>query len=96
MFVFFGESGEWHGYDDEIQEDGTYFFGYNAEYGATRRTVTNRVKRLAAETDLRKKITPHLLRHTYGTLIAARGATPQYIRRTMGHADLSGANDYLQ
>jgi len=72
------------------------YFGYHAEYGATRQTVTNRVKRVAAETDLRKKITAHVLRHTYGTLIAARGATPQYIRQTMGHADLSSANDYLQ
>lgn len=72
------------------------FFKYSAEYGATRQTVTNRVKRVAAETDLKKKVTPHVLRHTYGTLIAARGATPQYIRQTMGHSDLSSANDYLQ
>lgn len=60
------------------------YFGYHIEYGATRQTVTNRVKRVVAETDLRKKITLHVLRHTYGTLIAARGATPQYIRQTMG------------
>ncbi|QZP37066.1 tyrosine-type recombinase/integrase [Halobaculum magnesiiphilum] len=72
------------------------YFSYHEAYDATRQTVTNRVKRVAAETDLRKKITPHVLRHTYGTLIAARGATPQYIRQTMGHADLSSANDYLQ
>ena len=72
------------------------FFGYDSEYGATRQTVTNRVKRVASEAGLRKKVTPHVLRHTYGTLIAARGATPQYIRQTMGHADLSSANDYLQ
>ena len=72
------------------------FFSYNAAYGATRQTVTNRVKRVAGETDVKKRVTPHVLRHTYGTLIAARGATPQYIRQTMGHADLSSANDYLQ
>jgi len=58
--------------------------------------VTYRVTRVAAATEIRKKTTPHVLRHTYGTLIAARGATPQYIRQTMGHADLSSANDYLQ
>lgn len=52
--------------------------------------------RMAFETDLKKRVTPHVLQHTYGTLIAARGATPQYIRQTMGHADLSSANDYLQ
>lgn len=58
--------------------------------------MTNRVKRVAVDADLKKKVTPHVLRHTYGTLIAARGTTPQYIRQTMGHADLSSANDYLQ
>lgn len=58
--------------------------------------MTNRVTRVAAETEPKKKVTPHVLRHTYGSLIAARGATPQYIRQTMDHADLSSANDYLQ
>lgn len=72
------------------------FCSYNSEYGATRQTVGNRVKRVASEADLKKKVTPHVLRHTYGTLIATRGATPQYIRQTMGHSDLSAANDYLQ
>ena len=71
------------------------FFSYEAAYGVTRQTVTNRVKRVAVDADLKKKVTPHVLRHTYGSVIAARGATPQYIRQTMGHADLSSANAYL-
>ncbi|GAA0218572.1 hypothetical protein GCM10009000_036850 [Halobacterium noricense] len=56
----------------------------------------NRVTRVAAETGLRGKITPNLFGHTSGTLIAARGATMPSIRHTLGHADLSSANDYLQ
>lgn len=46
------------------------FFSYNAEYGAMRQTVTNRVERVAAETGL-KKNTPYVLWYTYGTLVAA-------------------------
>lgn len=72
------------------------YFSHHEAIDVSRQTIANRVKRVAAETGLRKKVTPHVLRHTYGTLIAARGATPQYIRQTMGHADLSSANDYLQ
>ncbi|WP_435147650.1 tyrosine-type recombinase/integrase [Halobaculum sp. P14] len=72
------------------------YFSHHETIGVTRQTIGNRVKRVASDTEIRKKITPHVLRHTYGTLIAARGATPQYIRQTMGHADLSSANDYLQ
>mgnify|MGYP000513049313 CR=1 FL=1 len=55
-----------------------------------------RVVRVAERTDLRKRVTPHVLRHTYGTLIARNGATAQYIRQTMGHADLSSANAYIE
>jgi len=72
------------------------FFKRNEAVDISRQAVTKRVKTVAAQTDLRKKVTPHVLRHTYGTLIAARGATPQYIRQTMGHADLSSANPYLR
>lgn len=54
------------------------------------------MKRVTASTEIREKIRPHVLRHTCETLIAGRGAMPQYIRETMGHADLSSANDYPQ
>lgn len=72
------------------------FFKRHEAVGVSRQTVTARVKAVASETGLKKKVTPHVLRHTYGTLIASRGATPQYIRQTMGHADLSSANNYLR
>jgi integrase/recombinase XerD len=72
------------------------FFKRNEAVGVSRQSITNRVKAVAEETDIKKKVTPHVLRHTYGTMIASKGATPQYIRQTMGHADLSSANNYLQ
>ncbi|MDR5673112.1 tyrosine-type recombinase/integrase [Halalkaliarchaeum sp. AArc-GB] len=72
------------------------YFKRNDEIGVTRQTIRNRVCTVAKDADLDKKVTPHILRHTYGTTIAHRGASPQYIRQTMGHADLSSANDYLQ
>jgi len=61
-----------------------------------RSTVTRRVKSLAEETTIQKKITPHVLRHTYGTLLAANGASTQYIRQTMGHATIESSEQYLQ
>lgn len=73
-----------------------HYFSHHEAIGVTRQTIANRIDRAAREADIQKRVTPHVLRHTYGTLIAARGATPQYIRQTMGHADLSSANPYLQ
>ena len=72
------------------------FFKRRDSVDVTRKAIYERVVRVADDTDLRKKVTPHALRHTYGTLIAANGASAQYIRQTMGHADLSSANDYIK
>lgn len=72
------------------------FLKRNDGVGVTRKAVHDRVTKIAAKTEIRKKVTPHVLRHTYGTMIARKGASPQYIRQTMGHADLSSANTYLQ
>lgn len=72
------------------------FFKRNDAVGVTRKAVYERVVRVAEATEIRKRVTPHVLRHTYGTLIARNGATAQYIRQTMGHADLSSANDYIE
>lgn len=72
------------------------YFGYHAEYEGTRQTVYNRVKRVADTADLRKKVTPHVLRHTYGNLIASKGASEQYIKQTMGHASLASSTPYIQ
>jgi len=72
------------------------FFSRNDAVDVSRQAIYNRVKGMAERTDIKKKVTPHVLRHTYGTMIARKGASPQYIRQTMGHADLSSANNYLQ
>jgi len=72
------------------------FFGRNETYGVTRQTAADRVKRVAADTGIEKPVSPHVLRHTYGTMIAENGATAQYIRQTMGHEDLSAASDYIR
>lgn len=72
------------------------FLKRNDGVNVARKTIHDRVTKIAEKTDSRKKVTPHVLRHTYGTMIARKGASPQYIRQMMGHADLSNANTYLQ
>lgn len=72
------------------------YFKRNEAVGVTRKAIYERVVKVANQTEIPKKITPHVLRHTYGTMIARKGATAQYIRQTMGHADLSSANAYIR
>lgn len=72
------------------------YFKRHDRVGVSRQAIYKRVKAAARRTTIKKKVTPHVLRHTYGSMIARNGASPQYIRQTMGHADLSSANRYLQ
>ncbi len=62
----------------------------------SRTTVWRRVTEVASQTSIDKKVTPHVLRHTYGTQIAANGASAQFIKQTMGHADLSTSQQYIE
>jgi site-specific recombinase XerD len=59
----------------------------NDGVGVTLKAIHDRVTEIAEKTEIRKKVSPHVLRHTYGTMIPRKGASPQYIRQTMGHAD---------
>jgi integrase/recombinase XerD len=72
------------------------WFGVHDRVQMHRSTVFRRVKNVAEETSIQKKVTPHVLRHTYGTLLASRGATTQYIKQTMGHATIQSSEQYLQ
>jgi Site-specific recombinase XerD len=72
------------------------YFKRNTTVGVTRQTIHDRVKRVAAETDIRRNVMPHVLRHTYGTMIAANGASAQFITQTMGHEDISSSGAYIQ
>ena len=42
------------------------------------------------------RLHPHALRHTYGTALAAAGATAHQIRRALGHATLSMTTRYVE
>lgn len=72
------------------------WFGVHDAIDMSRSTIYRHVVDVAEETTVTKKVTPHVLRHTYGTMIAARGATAQYIKQTMGHADLQTSQQYIE
>lgn len=71
-------------------------FKWRSNIRTSRQTIGNRIDRIESETDIKKPVTPHVLRHTYGTLLAERGASVEYIKQTMGHARLSSADTYIQ
>lgn len=52
------------------------------------------IKDLAKQVGLKKKISPHTLRHSFATHLLEGGANLQAIRDMLGHADISTTEIY--
>jgi len=77
----------------------TYLFpGYYAarqDKPITSHTVWNAVSVAARRAGIRKKVSPHLLRHSWATHLLERGTDLKTIQVLLGHVDLDATTIYL-
>ncbi|MBI2950965.1 tyrosine-type recombinase/integrase, partial [bacterium] len=59
------------------------------------KTLFWQVRRAGKLAGLSVRVHPHLLRHTFGTALAANGVDLDTIRRLMGHTDIHMTMRYL-
>jgi len=59
------------------------------------RYVRDLVQRLAYQADIRRRIHPHVLRHTCGHHVYQRTGDIELVRRILGHASLSSTTRYM-
>ncbi len=57
-------------------------------------TVERRLKRIALKAGLKKKVTPHILRHSFATFALSRGMDVREIQELLGHASLKTTQVY--
>ena len=58
------------------------------------KTATGIVKECAQRADIRKRITPHALRHTFASHLVMRGAAMKAVQELLGHATMEMTNRY--
>lgn len=72
-------------------------YGKNTQKGDRRltpRSVERMIKRYAAEAGITKKVTPHIIRHSFATDLLQNGADLRSVQALLGHANIATTQVY--
>ncbi len=84
-------------YWKEIRPAGPYLFpGRRADRPITRKTISGVLARAAARCGLDKRVTPHILRHSFATHLLESGTDIRTIQVLLGHRSITSTQLYAQ
>jgi len=70
-------------------------FALHDELGVSVRTIQRIVRNLANRAQISRKVTPHVLRHTFSVTVVQKGISLPALQRLLGHDHLATTEIYL-
>ena len=78
----------------KIRSNNNYLFISNKKTRFNTSTVERMVKRVGERSGIAKKVTPHVLRHTFATSVLRNGGDIRFIQQILGHSSLATTQIY--
>jgi integrase/recombinase XerD len=75
-------------YSKKISKSGGYFLVNRLNGKLSDQSIRNMVKKIAVIAGIAKKITPHIFRHSFATLLLESDVDIKYIQSLLGHSSI--------